>query len=260
MSRRKKIDSQDDEEPVSKRHSEKSSSAGSGLFVMIVIVILLAAGIGSAVYFMVDNGDTGAGIDYGGDSTTDSDTGTGSGDSGTENPIAIINVRSDDGSIAGAIKVELYRDKAPVTVDNFIRYAKDGFYDDLVFHRVIANFVVQGGGFYYDENGDLQYKSATYPPIKNEADNGLSNEMGTIAMARTSDPNSATSQFYFNLVDNPSLDYKDPSNPGYCVFGKVIDGWSIVQQIGALPTTSENGMSDVPMVHVTIEGVTILNA
>ncbi len=251
MSRRKR------EVPV----EDKKSSAGpkKGLVAAAIIVILLVAGIGSAAYFMMGSDKSETGIDYGGDSTTTAE----SGDSGVsetqENPVALISVRSADGSIDGVIKVELYRDKAPITVENFIRYADDGFYDGLVFHRVIPNFVVQGGGYYYDENGDLQYKRATYPPIQNEADNGLSNSEGTIAMARTSDPNSATSQFYFNLKDNTNLDYSE-NNPGYCVFGKVISGWNLVQDMAKIPTHTESGMSDVPTVHIVIESVTIQGA
>ena len=185
----------------------------------------------------------------------------------SSNPLAIMHVRSDDGSIDGIVKIELYMDKAPITVRNFINYSDDGFYKGLVFHRVIPDFVAQGGGFYYGNDGVLTYKQPIYSPIKSEANNGLSNVKGTIAMARTSDPNSATSQFYFNLKDNPSLDYS-ANNPGYCVFGKVISGWDLVQAMANIPTHKETAhfpqgdteLSDVPTVHITIVSVTIQNA
>ena len=245
MSRRKKG------EPKEEEIEEKQKK---GMIALGIAVLLLIAGLGSVAYFM--SGDGGGGIDYGDDDNMNP------GDGGevpvNENPVAMIRVRSDDGSIDGTIKVELYREKAPVTVDNFIKYANDGFYEGLVFHRVINNFVAQGGGFYYD-SGSLTYKEATYPPINNEASNGLSNSERTIAMARTSDPNSATSQFYFNLKDNTNLDYSENS-AGYCVFGKVISGWDLVEDMAKIPTHEESGMSDVPTVHIVIESVTIQDA
>lgn len=138
-----------------------------------------------------------------------------------ESNIAIIKTSK------GTIEIELYPDQAPKTVENFKRYLDEGFYDGLVFHRVIEGFMIQAGGFYPDG----VYKEPTHAPIESEAKNGLKNTRGTIAMARTSDPNSATSQFYINTVDNPVLDYPNPDGYGYTVFGKVIKGMDIVQKI-----------------------------
>lgn len=148
----------------------------------------------------------------------------------------------------GDIVVELDRDAAPVTVENFLRYVRDGFYDGTIFHRVIADFVVQGGGF---EPG-LDQKD-TRRPIVNESNNGLNNDRGTIAMARTNDPNSATSQFYFNLVDNDSLNYVSSAQPGYCVFGRVIDGLDVVDDIAQVETATEQGFQNVPVDDVILE-------
>jgi cyclophilin family peptidyl-prolyl cis-trans isomerase len=130
----------------------------------------------------------------------------------------------------GKITVELFADKAPITVKNFLGYVDDKFYDGTVFHRVIPNFMVQGGGF---EPGMKQKK--TKDPIRNEAANGLSNQLGTLAMARTSNPDSATSQFFINVADNKRLDRSD-EDAGYCVFGKVIDGIDVVTKIKAVKT------------------------
>lgn len=146
----------------------------------------------------------------------------------------------------GIMIVRLNRAKAPITVDNFLRYVDDKFYDGTIFHRVIPDFVVQGGGF----TQDLTQKE-TRPPIKNEANNGLKNDRGTIAMARTNDPDSATSQFYFNLVDNDSLNYR-PGFPGYAVFGEIIDGIETIDRIAAEETSTQNGMSDVPVTPIII--------
>jgi len=151
---------------------------------------------------------------------------------------------------AGDITLELYTDKAPVTVENFLRYVNEGFYSGTVFHRVIRNFMIQGGGF----DAKLSRKQ-THAPIKNEAANALRNDRGTIAMARTSDPNSATSQFFINTVDNASLNYRDPSpnGIGYCVFGRVVEGMDILDAIQAVPTGSRAGMRDVPLEDVIIK-------
>ena len=146
----------------------------------------------------------------------------------------------------GDIEVELYEDKAPETVKNFISYINAGFYNDTIFHRVIRGFMIQGGG--YDK--DLNLKP-TEAPINNESKNGLFNETYTIAMARTNDPHSATSQFFINLVDNYFLD----DGYGYCVFGKVTSGQNVVQSIGSLPTHVKEGMSDVPIKRVTIKSI-----
>jgi len=149
----------------------------------------------------------------------------------------------------GTIKLKLFADKAPVTVENFKNYVKAGHYDGTIFHRVIGNFMIQGGGF--DVN--MQQK-ATDKPIKNEADNGLSNKIGTIAMARTSDPHSASAQFFINVVDNAFLDFKAPTAQGwgYAVFGEVIAGMDVVEKIKAVKTGNKAGHSDVPLANVII--------
>ncbi|HBB40385.1 MAG: peptidyl-prolyl cis-trans isomerase A [Nitrospirae bacterium CG18_big_fil_WC_8_21_14_2_50_70_55] len=150
---------------------------------------------------------------------------------------------------AGTITLELYPDKAPKTVENFLAYVDGGFYTDTLFHRVIPGFMAQGGGF----TKEMKEKE-TRPPIPNEADNGLKNERGTIAMARTNDPNSATAQFFVNLVDNRFLDHtrKDARGWGYCVFGKATGGMEVVDAIAKLPTGQRAGMGDVPLKEVVI--------
>jgi peptidyl-prolyl cis-trans isomerase B (cyclophilin B) len=154
----------------------------------------------------------------------------------------------------GEITLELDYDKAPKTCANFEQYVKDGFYDGTIFHRVIDGFMIQGGGF---EPGMKQ--KATRDPVENEADNGLKNDRGTIAMARTQDPHSATAQFFINIFDNNSLNHTSPSPQGwgYCVFGKVIDGIEVVDAIRDVET-GRNGMhADVPVEDVVIESVTV---
>ncbi|MBY0578603.1 MAG: peptidylprolyl isomerase [Burkholderiales bacterium] len=150
----------------------------------------------------------------------------------------------------GVISIELDFEKAPVTCDNFVSYVESGFYNNTVFHRVIGGFMIQGGGF----EPDMQQKK-TLSPIKNEADNGLKNEAYTIAMARTPDPHSGTSQFFINLVDNDFLDYtaSTPQGYGYCVFGKVVEGVEVVSQIGKLKTTVRAGHRDVPVDNAVVE-------
>ena len=148
----------------------------------------------------------------------------------------------------GTIVIELDRQAAPVTVKNFLEYAESGFYDGTIFHRVIPGFMIQTGGF----TNNLERKK-TRNPILNEAKNGLSNKRGTIAMARTSDPNSATSQFFINHKDNTPLDYAAGGNPGYAVFGKVTEGMDIVDAIAAVKTATRNGMDDVPVEPVVIK-------
>jgi peptidyl-prolyl cis-trans isomerase A (cyclophilin A) len=148
----------------------------------------------------------------------------------------------------GRIVVELQADKAPKTVANFLQYVKDGFYDGTVFHRVIGTFMIQGGGF----TPDLAQKP-TRAPIPIESQNGLKNARGTIAMARTSDPNSATAQFFINVVDNPMLDFPRPDGSGYAVFGRVVEGMDVVDKIRAVPTGNRNGMGDVPLSAVVIK-------
>ena len=150
----------------------------------------------------------------------------------------------------GDISVELFEDKAPISCENFRQYVKDGHFDDTVFHRVIPNFMIQGGGM--DEN--MQSKP-TRDPIKNEADNGESNLRGTLAMARTGVVDSATSQFFINLRDNDFLNHGS-RDFGYAVFGKVSDGMDVVDKIAAVPTGNRGGHQDVPVDAVTIIEVT----
>lgn len=154
----------------------------------------------------------------------------------------------------GTIKIELDQEKAPVTTANFVAYVNDKFYDGTIFHRVIPAFMIQGGGFDKDMN-----QKKTKAPIKNEAGNGLKNLNGTIAMARTSDPNSATAQFFINTKDNAFLDHRDDSQQGYgyAVFGKVVDGLDVVKKIEAVQTTTKMPHQNVPVTPVVIESVTV---
>ena len=149
----------------------------------------------------------------------------------------------------GNIVIELNQEKAPITVANFLSYVKDGFYDGTIFHRVIENFMIQGGGF----TEDFQQKE-TKAPIKNEADNGLGNERGTIAMARTGDPDSATAQFFINVVDNDFLNYRSstPEGWGYAVFGKVVEGMDVVDKIRHVATGNRSFHQNVPTENVVI--------
>jgi cyclophilin family peptidyl-prolyl cis-trans isomerase len=153
----------------------------------------------------------------------------------------------------GDFVVELDEVKAPKSVDNFLTYVKSGFYSGTIFHRVINGFMVQGGGF----TKDMQQKP-TRPPIEIESKNGLKNYKYTIAMARTSDPNSATSQFFVNVKDNAMLDYPSRDGFGYTVFGKVISGMATIDEIKFAPTTVSNGMTDVPSDPIMIQSATIL--
>ena len=154
----------------------------------------------------------------------------------------------------GDITIELDFDKAPKTAANFKQYAEDGFYEGTIFHRVIDNFMVQGGGF----SADMKQKE-TRAPIENEADNGLANDKYTIAMARTMDPHSATAQFFINVKDNDFLNHtgKNSQGWGYCVFGKVSAGTEVVDQIKGAKTTTSAGHQDVPVDAITIEKVTV---
>ena len=156
----------------------------------------------------------------------------------------------------GEIKLELDAERAPKTVANFLMYAREGFYDGTIFHRVIDNFMIQGGGF--DTNMD---QKPTSEPIENEADNGLKNDTGTIAMARTMEPHSATAQFFINVKDNDFLNHsgKTMQGWGYAVFGKVVDGQDVLDKIRAVPTTSRGGHQDVPEDPVIIETVEIVD-
>jgi len=155
----------------------------------------------------------------------------------------------------GVIEMTLDAERAPDTVANFVRYAKEGFYNGTIFHRVIANFMIQGGGF----SKDMRQK-ATHPAIINEADNGLRNDTGTVAMARTSDPHSATSQFFINTHNNAFLNYRGRSRSewGYAVFGRVTKGMDVVRRIEAVATGNRAGMSDVPLTPVVIESVEVV--
>lgn len=154
----------------------------------------------------------------------------------------------------GDIAIELDFDKAPLTAANFLQYCRDDFYTNTVFHRVIGNFMIQGGGM----TADMAQK-ATRPPIKNEADNGLTNTVGTLAMARTSDPHSASSQFFINVANNDFLNHsgKTAQGWGYAVFGKVVAGLDTVDRIKAVPTGRKGGHQDVPVEAVVITGVII---
>lgn len=150
----------------------------------------------------------------------------------------------------GDITLELYPEKAPKTVANFLQYVDDGFYENTIFHRVIPRFMIQGGGF----DAEMSRKE-TREPVENEAANGLKNERGTIAMARTSAPHSATAQFFINHKDNGALDHPGQDGWGYCVFGKVIDGMQTVDAVAATPTGIAHGMRDVPKETVVIKKV-----
>ena len=153
----------------------------------------------------------------------------------------------------GSIKLRLHADKAPATVENFITYVKDGHFDGTIFHRVINGFMIQGGGF------DITMKQKpTRDPIANEADNGLKNNAYTVAMARTSDPHSATAQFFINVVDNDMLNHPKPDGHGYAVFGKVIKGMDVVNAIKGVKTTRMGPMADVPAEPVVIQSITVV--
>lgn len=157
----------------------------------------------------------------------------------------------------GAIHLELDRGRAPETVENFLRYAEEGHYDGTIFHRVIPGFMIQGGGF----TTEMEQKP-THDPIPNEADNGLGNLRGTVAMARTSRPHSATSQFFINVEDNTQLDHrgKTARGWGYAVFGEVVEGMEVVDAIAGVETTSRGGHRNVPVEPVVIESVEVEGA
>jgi peptidyl-prolyl cis-trans isomerase B (cyclophilin B) len=160
-----------------------------------------------------------------------------------KNPVVVMETSM------GKITIELFEDKAPITVKNFLRYVDEKHYDSTIFHRVIENFMIQGGGF------DTGFKQReTFKPIKNEASNGLSNKRGTIAMARTNDPDSATAQFFINVKDNAGLDRNEES-AGYAVFGQVTDGMDVVDKIKKVETGVRKGHKDVPVEDVVIKSV-----
>ena len=155
----------------------------------------------------------------------------------------------------GDIKLELNKEKAPITTENFVAIAKSGYYEGTIFHRVINGFMIQGGGL----NADMTNKSSGTAPIQNEANNGLPNDRGTVAMARTMDPHSATSQFFINHKDNNFLNHtgENPQGWGYAVFGKVTEGMDVVDKIADVATGSSGGHQDVPVDLITIESVTV---
>jgi len=158
----------------------------------------------------------------------------------------------------GTIRMELYADKAPKSVANFLQYVKDSFYNGLVFHRVIPGFMIQGGG----HQQDLKEKKGDRPPVENEAGNGLKNELGTVAMARTPNPHSATAQFFINVADNAFLNYREatPAGYGYAVFGKVAGGMDVVMRIARTPTGPGGPFpKDVPQQPVVIESITLIS-
>ncbi len=170
-------------------------------------------------------------------------------------PALADNPRVELKTSRGPIVIELYPDKAPRTVDNFLQYVKSGFYNGTVFHRVIDGFMIQGGGM----DTDLKEKR-TRAPIMNEAISGLKNERGTVAMARTSDPNSATAQFFINLKDNDFLNFKSPTPQGwgYAVFGKVVQGMDVVGNIAKTPTGTVGDFENVPKSRIVIESATLV--
>lgn len=153
----------------------------------------------------------------------------------------------------GEIRIRLNKEKAPISVENFLKYVEKKFYDGTIFHRIIPTFMIQGGGFTADMT-----KKPTEAAIKLEAQNGLKNTRGAVAMARTADPNSATSQFFINTVDNAGLDYPKPDGNGYAVFGEVISGLEVVDKIKAVPTGVKGGMRDVPNEPVVIESIRVV--
>lgn len=167
-------------------------------------------------------------------------------------PLFIIHTNQGD------IKVTLDFEHTPISAQNFLNYAKEGFYSNTLFHRVIPGFMIQGGGFL----PGMQEKRPNFPPIQNEANKGGKNKRGTLAMARTSDPNSATAQFFINVTDNAFLDFQSETQQGwgYCVFGQVVEGMDVVDKIKVVPTTSNGPYQDVPVTDVLITSVEIVEA
>jgi peptidyl-prolyl cis-trans isomerase A (cyclophilin A) len=166
---------------------------------------------------------------------------------GKDNPLLVMETS------LGSMKLELFRDKAPLSVANFLAYVATGFYDGTIFHRVIRGFMIQGGGF------DTGFREKpTRAPIRNEADNGLENRRGTLAMARTADPGSATSQFFINQVDNRTLNRPSPDGYGYAVFGRVVEGMEVVDRIARVRTGYREGFQDVPLERVEIRSIRVI--
>jgi peptidyl-prolyl cis-trans isomerase A (cyclophilin A) len=168
-------------------------------------------------------------------------------DSPVRNPVILMETSM------GNVKIQLDSQKAPISVQNFLDYVKSGFYNGTIFHRVIPGFMIQGGGF----TAEMKQK-ATKAPIKNEGGNGMKNDRGTIAMARTGDPNSATAQFFINVANNNSLNRPSPDGYGYAVFGKVTEGMNVVDKIVQVPTGYRMGMGDVPETTVVIKSMKVL--
>jgi cyclophilin family peptidyl-prolyl cis-trans isomerase len=179
----------------------------------------------------------------------------GAGAADAQAPVAKSNPRVALDTSKGKIVIELYPDKAPKSVDNFLQYVRSGFYDGVIFHRVIPGFMIQGGGF----TADMSQKP-TKGSIQNEADNGLRNERGTIAMARTGDPHSASAQWFINVADNRSLDHKGKTQQGwgYAVFGKVVEGMDVADAIVGVRTTQKGPYGDVPVEPIVIKKATVV--
>ena len=169
------------------------------------------------------------------------------GEAEAKNPVVLVETS------LGNIKIELFQKEAPISVKNFLDYANSGFYNGTIFHRVINGFMIQGGGF----TSEMKVKK-TNPPIKNEATNGLKNDRGTIAMARTGAPDSATSQFFINVVNNDMLNRPNPDGNGYAVFGKVVEGMDVVDKIKEVKTGMVRGFGDVPQTPVVIISVKVV--
>lgn len=207
--------------------------------IIYVLCVILVLAVIFAVFRLTPSQDI-EGIDMNEDTNLDVN----------ESENTFVTIRTNKGDI----EVELFDKNAPVTVSNFLEYVKVGFYDETIFHRVIKDFMIQGGGFFSDGT-----KKDNFDPIPLETTQatGLSNKKGTLAMARTPDPNSATSQFFINTVDNDFLDFKEAKNPGYAVFGKVVSGMDVVMQIEQAETTSKDGHQDWPVEDIIIEDVFI---
>lgn len=173
----------------------------------------------------------------------------------TENKMSETQPRVKFQTTAGDFIIELYPEKAPITVKNFLTYVEEGFYTGTVFHRIIPDFMAQGGGF----DASFEQKS-THAPIKIEADNGLKNDRGTVAMARTGVPDSATAQFFINYKNNDFLNHTSPTANGwgYAVFGKVIEGMDVIDEMANAPTTTRNGHQDVPKTDIVIEKAEVI--
>ena len=213
------------------RSAEKRRNKNSNVKTIIILAVIALVIIIAAIYLYIGSNDN-----------------QNNGNATEGNPIAVFD------TTLGTMKIELYEDKVPNTIENFIKLTNDGFYDGLVFHRVIDDFMIQGGGF-----TAYMGQKQTRPPIVNEASNGLKNDRGTIAMARTNDPDSATSQFFINHKDNDFLNYVEGRNPGYAIFGRTVEGMDVVDKIAAVKTTVRSGMRDVPVETVLIKSAKVVS-